>query len=157
MFQSYLRLLKNKKNTSAIQNLIGKFLNDDPENNNNILLKKVLLKNTQSTPDIFWNEQLSWLFVQQKEFDKAFIQEKAIFNRSGENLNRIFNLGVLSKEKGEFETANKIFNFISEQPLDDNTRINIISLLLEIKEYKNSRPEYDIIANDYKKELHHCI
>ena len=153
MFESYLRLLKNKKNTSAIQNLIGKFLNDDPENNNNILLKKVLLKNTQSTPDIFWNEQLSWLFVQQKEFDKAFIQEKAIFNRSGENLNRIFNLGVLSKEKGEFETANKIFNFISEQPLDDNTRINIISLLLEIKEYKNSRSEYDIIANNYKKAL----
>lgn len=154
MFNSYLKLLKsNKQNSTVIQNLIGNFLNDDPKNNNNILLKKALLKNMQSTPDIFWNKQLSWLFVQQKEFNKAFIQEKAIFKREGEDLNRIFNLGILTKQKEDYKTANKIFYFIKEQPLDDDTRINVISFLLEMKEKNSVVSDYDLIANDYKKAI----
>ena len=154
MFNSYLMLIKkNKQNATTVQNLIGKFLSEDPKNKNNLLLKRALLKNLQTTPDIFWNEQLSWLFVQQKEFNKAFTQEKAIFKREGQNLNRIFNLGILTKQQSELETAQKIFTFIKEQPLEKNTRISVLSYLLEMKEITSSSSEYNSIALEYKTAI----
>ena len=154
MFNSYLKLIKkSKQNTTTVQNLIGKFLSDNPKNENNILLKRALLKNLQTTPDTFWNEQLSWLFVQQKEFNKAFIQEKAIFKRKGETLNRIFNLGVLTKQQGNLETAQKIFAFIQEQPLEKKTRISVLTFLLEMKEATSTSSEYNSITTEYQKAL----
>ncbi len=154
MFNSYLMLIKkNKQNATTVQNLIGKFLSDNPKNKNNLLLKRALLKNLQTTPDTFWNEQLSWLFVQQTEFNKAFTQEKAIFKREGQNLNRIFNLGILTKQKGELETAQKIFTFIQGQPLEKNTRISVLSFLLEMKEVTSSSSEYSSIALEYKSAI----
>ena len=154
MFNSYLLLIKkNKQNATTVQNLIGKFLSEDPKNKNNLLLKRALLKNLQTTPDTFWNEQLSWLFVQQKEFNKAFTQEKAIFKREGQNLNRIFNLGILTKQQGALETAQKIFSFIQKQPLEKNTRISVLSFLLEMKETTSTSSEYNSIASEYKNAI----
>ena len=150
MFNSYLKLIKKRnQNTTTVQNLIGKFLSDNPKNENNILLKRALLKNLQAAPDTFWNEQLSWLFVQQKEFKKAFIQEKAIFKREGKTLNRIFNLAIITKEHDDFETAISIFNFINTQPLEKQTRIQVLTYLLEIKERNSVSSEYNNITEEY--------
>ena len=154
MFNSYLKLIKkNKAVTTTVQNLISKFLTDNPKNSNNILLKKTLLKNLQTTPDTFWNEQLSWLFVQQKEFNKAFIQEKAIYKREGETLQRLFELGVLAQQQNELKAAQNIFEFIEQQPLEINTRISVISFLLNMKQQTRDKKEYPAITEDYKKAL----
>jgi len=150
MFNSYLKLIKkNKKITATVQNLIGKFLTDAPKNENNILLKRALLKNLQANPDVFWNEQLSWLFVQQREFNKAFIQEKAIFKREGETLNRIFDLALTTKKQQDLETAKTIFTFIQAQPLEKTTRIKVLLHLLEIKEKTNTQQNYSTITEQY--------
>jgi len=150
MFDSYLKLIKKSKTlTATVQNLIGKFLSDDPKSENNILLKRALLKNLQTTPDVFWNEQLSWLFVQQQEYNKAFTQEKAIFKREGKTLNRIFDLAIVTKEHGDLETAIRIFNFINEQPLEKQTRIKVLTYLLEIKEQNSTPSEYNTIIKEY--------
>jgi len=150
MFDSYLKLIKKSKTlTTTVQSLIGKFLSDDPKSKNNILLKRALLKNLQATPDVFWNEQLSWLFVQQQEYSKAFTQEKAILKREGKTLNRIFNLAITTKEHGDFETATTIFNFINEQPLEKQTRIQVLTYLLEIKEQNSVPSEYNAITKEY--------
>ncbi len=154
MFNSYLKLIKkNKAVTTTVQNLISKFLTDNPKNSNNILLKKTLLKNLQTTPDTFWNEQLSWLFVQQKEFNKAFIQEKAIYKREGETLQRLFELGVLAQQQNELKAAQNIFEFIEQQPLEINTRISVISFLLNMKQQTRDKKKYPTIAKDYKKAI----
>lgn len=154
MFNSYLKLIeKNKAVTTTVQNLISKFLTDNPKNSNNILLKKALLKNLQTTPNTFWNEQLSWLFVQQKEFNKAFIQEKAIYKREGETLQRLFELGVLAQQQNKLVDAQNIFKFIEQQPLETNTRISVISFLLNMKQQTRDKKEYPAIAKDYKKAI----
>ena len=154
MFNNYLKLIKkNKTLTSTVQNLMAKFLTDDPKNTNNILLKRALLKNLQSTPDTFWNEQLSWLFVQQKEFNKAFAQEKAIFKRENETLQRLFELGILAKQQNELDAAKNIFEFIKTQPLEVNTRISVISFLLDMEQHTSSKNKYNSISDSYKKAL----
>lgn len=154
MFDSYLKLIKKSKNlTTTVQNLISKFLSDDPKNENNILLKRALLKKLQNTPDVFWNEQLSWLFVQQKEYKKAFTQEKAIYKREGQALSRIFNLAIVTKEQGDLKTAVIIFNYINEQPLERRTKIQVLTYLLEIKEQNSTPSEYNDITNEYRVVL----
>jgi tetratricopeptide (TPR) repeat protein len=154
MFNSYLKLIKkNRAVTTTVQNLMSKFLTEDPKNSHNILLKKVLLKNLQTTPDTFWNEQLSWLFVQQKEFNKAFIQEKAIYKREGETLQRLFELGVLAQKQNELKAAQNIFEFIEQQPLEVNTRISVISFLLNMKQQTRDKKEFPAIAKHYKKVI----
>ena len=154
MFNSYLKLIKkNKSVTGTVQNLISKFLTDNPKNKNNTLLKKALLKNLQTTPYTFWNEQLSWLFVQQKEFNKAFIQEKAIYKREDETLQRLFELGVLAQQQNKLIAAQNIFKFIEQQPLETNTRISVISFLLNMKQQTRDKKEYPAITKDYKKAL----
>lgn len=154
MFNSYLKLIKkNKAVTTTVQNLMSKFLTEDPKNNHNILLKKVLLKNLQISPDTFWNEQLSWLFVQQKEINKAFTQEKAIYKRENETLQRLFELGVLAQKQNELKAAQNIFEFIEKQPLEINTRISVISFLLNMKQQTSDKTEYTTIAKDYKKAI----
>ena len=76
---------------------------------------KTLLKKSASTPKDVWNVLLSWLFTQQKDFAKALIQEKALFQRKQEDLSAIFTLGKTAFENSAFDTSNKCFNFIVEK------------------------------------------
>lgn len=154
MFSSYLSLIKkNKTIVATVQNLISRFLTDDAQNENNILLKRALLKKLQNSPNIFWNEQLSWLFVHQKEYDKAFRQEKAIFKREGQTLDRIFDLGLLAMNANDFETAQEIFEFIKTQALEKNTHIKVVTYLLNIQEKSSPKKNHNAIALEYQKTL----
>lgn len=154
MFESYLALMqKSKTAINTVQNLMSKFLTDDSNNPNNLLLKKVLLKNLQQSPDVFWNEQLSWLFVQQNNFNKAFIQEKAIYKRGDETLQRLFELGVLAQQQNNLKAAQNIFEFIETQDLEINTRISVVSFLLGMKQKTNNKNTYTSIAQEYQKAL----
>lgn len=154
MFNSYLAVIeKNKAVTTTVQNLISKFLNDNPKNTNNILLKRVLLKRLQNSPKSIWNELLSWLFVQQKEYNKAFVQEKALFKREGETLQRLFELGVLTQQQKDLTTSQRIFEFINAQQLDVNTKISVVSFLLNVKQQSSNPNTYEEISDAYKKAL----
>ncbi len=154
MFECYLRLILNsRQNEHLIQNLVAKFLNEDPESKNNILYKKAILKNMQNGPNTLWNEQLSWLFIQQKQFDKAFIQEKAIYVRDNNDLTRMYNLGLTAKKYDDIDTATSVFSFINKQNIDQKTQIDIALVLIEMKEVKSTIKEYDLIKKKYEQAL----
>ena len=104
MFNSYVNFAEtNPVSLSNIKRAINDFISEDATNENNMLLRKILLKNTQQEPNVLWNGMLSWLFVQQKDFKKAFIQEKAIFNRQPESLDSIEELASICIIDGEVE------------------------------------------------------
>ena len=77
---------KNQRNLPIVQNQLSRFMNEESPEAFNTELRKALLVNTQKTQDIFWNHFLSWYFVQQRDYGKAFIQEKAIYKRDNEDL-----------------------------------------------------------------------
>ena len=69
MFTSYIDFLKdNPGSASNVKRAINDFISEDATNENNIRFKKILLKKSQQEPNILWNELLSWLFIQQKDF-----------------------------------------------------------------------------------------
>jgi tetratricopeptide (TPR) repeat protein len=84
MIETYLlEAYQNPQNLPIIQNQLSRFMTEDADANFNDSLKKALLLRAQKTQEVFWNDFLSWFFVQQKEYGKAFIQQKAIYKRSG--------------------------------------------------------------------------
>jgi tetratricopeptide (TPR) repeat protein len=113
MFSSFIDLVDtNEEYVNTVQRYTSTHITDSKLNDNNILFKKTVLKKSVSNPKNVWNQLLSWLFIQQKEYHKAFIQEKALFKRSPGNSTRILNLGYTSFENNAYTTSKECFDFI---------------------------------------------
>lgn len=145
MFTSLLNIVAKDPNrmSSVIRNL-DDFITTDSDNRNNTILKKLILKNAQRSPDIIWNEMLSWLFIQQKQFYSAFSQEKAIYKRSQDNsLRRLQTLANICVDENEKETAQEVYNYIVvNSPRVDNVKLYAelqrIALDLDLSNNKNT-------------------
>ena len=153
MFQRYLQLLENGKvSQSKVLRQIEGFINEDPENQNNILLKKSLLQKLQKQPNPLWNQLLSWLFVQQHQYKSAFTQEKAIYKRSAnKSLARLENLGHYSYNKKEYPTASLIFKYISEKTTHPITLLKAKLLLLKLDPLQDPNSKKETIKKEYDK------
>ncbi|MEX0289422.1 MAG: tetratricopeptide repeat protein [Flavobacteriaceae bacterium] len=134
MYESYLELIgKGKSSKTNVLRNIDHFISEDPNNENNIKLKKILLQKAQKNPDVLWNELLSWLFVQQKQYNSAFSQEKAIYKRSEESsLQRLEGLGNIALEDKAWVHAKSIFEYIIKNSVDPVTTLNAELHLIDI-------------------------
>lgn len=158
MYETYLQIIEQNNTISKIiKRRLGDFIVEAPEAENNIMLKKVLLKKTQTAPNVLWNDLLSWLFVQQKQFGSAFIQEKAIYKRSGTgSLNRITQLGLLALEEKEDSIAKEIFEFALKNTADRSLKLEVHRYLLQIeiamasqKDYQKIEEKFTSLFNEY--------
>jgi len=132
MFDAYLNMIgKNENYFSKVQRYAGRFITDNSADSNNILFRKLLLKRLQSNPNMAWNQLLSWLYMQQKDYSKALIQEKAIYKRNQESLDRILDLGNLAFTNHDFETTKNTFQYIIENTSDQNLHIEAQYYLLQ--------------------------
>ena len=113
MFDSCMELLDKDENyLGGIQRYISRYISDDASDIINISLKKSILKKSISNPKNIWNELLSWLFTKQKQYGRAFIQEKGLFNRGLENVETIFRLGKIAFTNQDYETARNCYLFL---------------------------------------------
>ena len=150
MFTSYLNYTKyNIAFVNNIKRAISDFISENGENENNVILRKILLKKIQQEPDLIWNQMLSWLFIQQKDFKKAFMQEKAIFNRQPESLDRIEELALIAVNEGDTLLASEIFKFLIKTAQDIDTKLEAHYNLLQIATLIEPETNYKIIENKY--------
>lgn len=135
----------NPQNTVLIQNQFSRFMSDNPEDTFNVSLRKALLSRAQKNQDIFWNQMLSWFFTQQKEYGKAFVQERAIYRREQHSFDNIVNLAQLTIEEGEENIATEILNFILENTDDNDLQIQSHYYLTEMQIKKSVPKDYNEI------------
>ena len=154
MFSNYIDLVgQNPSFLPTVRGMFGQFITEDQGNESNIIFRKLLLKKLQEDQDILFNEMLSWLFVQQKEFKKAFLQEKAIFRRSEENqLGRIIQLAVMSKEEDP-ETALEVLDFIVNEAPSEEIVLQAHQIKLLVQQEIADRKEYAAIEKAYRDLL----
>lgn len=115
MFTAYINLVdKNDAYLNLIQRYASRYITDDPENETNVLFRKALLRKSISKPKKEWNILLSWLFAQEKQYNKALVQEKALYNRGASKLSEIFSLGKLAFDNKAYEAAKQCFDFIDK-------------------------------------------
>ena len=146
----------NPQNSLLIQNQLSRFMSEDADVAFNDALRKALILRTQKNQDVFWNEYLSWFYVQQKEYGKAFIQQKAIYKRNPETFSNIVNLAQLAIEEGDKETAKEIFTFVLDNTKDLELLIQSHTYLMQIridsateKEYPTVASEMDLLLKEY--------
>ncbi len=150
LFSNYLDYVGSKPSfLSNAKRAFSDFISENKENENNLTLRKLLLKKLQSQPDPHWYDMLSWLYIQQKEYNKAFIQEKALYRRTQESLSRIIDLAMTTVNEEEYEVANSIFNYILDNSQDIDTRLTAHQYLLEIEIGRSSKEEFDAIDKKF--------
>ena len=154
MFNSYLNLIeKNLSYKSTAQRYFSLYTTEDSNNEANSILRKILLQRSQQNPDILYNELLSWLFIQQKEYKKAFTQEKAIYRRVGEDLRGITNLAYIAIEDKDYEMGREIVNYIIESSVTPQSRLQGNQILMKM-EVKTATPkQYPEIEKKFEKLL----
>lgn len=143
----------NPQNSIQIQNQLARFMADEGDTSFDDSLRKALIIRTQKNQDLFWNHYLSWFYVQHKEFEKAFIQEKAIYKRNPQSLSNIVNLGQLAIEEENGEAAKEILGFVLENTKDLELLIQANAYLIKMK-IKVAQPKDFVTIN---AELNHLL
>ncbi|MHB8260733.1 MAG: tetratricopeptide repeat protein [Bacteroidia bacterium] len=94
-----------------LQNSLG--YDDEKGGFNNPILRQELQKRIQQHPDkiVFYDFFIN-ILIQQKDFEAAFIQSKALDKRLKEEGYRIMNLGKFCVVNEDFETAQKCYDYI---------------------------------------------
>lgn len=144
MFENYIDYVAYRPNyLNNIKRAVSDFISENKDNENNIFLRRLLLKKIQQEPSPYWYDLLSWLYVQEKAYNKSFIQEKALYKRNPESLDRIIELAITALDDNDDETAKDIFNYILETTQDPSTALTAHQYILEI-DTKNATSEKEL-------------
>ena len=130
------------ESTILIQNQFSRFMTDEGDAGFSANLRKALITRTQKNQDVYWNQFLSWFYTQQKEFGKAFVQEKAIYKRNSESLNAIINLAQLAIDEKDDTTATTILEFVLENTTEIELLVQANTYLMQVKIDTTSEKEW---------------
>ncbi|MDW8297267.1 MAG: tetratricopeptide repeat protein [Raineya sp.] len=84
-------------------------------------VEETLLAKVQEEPNHrAANELLLWLYMQQKNFIKAFVQAKAIDKRFKKQGSQLFEIGRIAFENKDYPATEKILGYFVEQYPNDN-------------------------------------
>ncbi|MGS2762473.1 tetratricopeptide repeat protein [Sinomicrobium sp. M5D2P9] len=156
MYNSLLGLIASRQNMnlSHVQRIISQFITDDASHPHNQLLRKLILKRAQASPDILWNELLSWLFVRQRQYASAFTQEKAIFKRAETvSLQPVIDLGIMAMNDGDNDTATAVFEFITENSGTVSVQLQAYLNILQMQIRKGDVSAYSRIDSKFRSLL----
>jgi len=154
MFSSYVDFVeKNNSFANQVKRYFSDYISENSEDANNAILRKVLLKKIQEQPNVIWNQLLSWLYVQQREYDKAFAQEKAIYKREQESLRGIVDLANLTLEEDMPEISADILMYLIETAIDIETIVDSHKNLLELQTKHATKEEYKVIDQNYNNVI----
>ncbi|MGV8812754.1 MAG: tetratricopeptide repeat protein [Gelidibacter sp.] len=127
------------------------FISENKDNENNLLLRKLLLKKIQTQPDTYWYELLSWLYIQEKAYSRAFTQEKALYMRQRESLSRIIELAMTALSEKENDVATEILQYVLASTQNIGTILTANQYLLDIETTNASPKDLPAIQEKYKQ------
>ena len=148
MIEEYLDAVnENAMVEQNVLNILQARIGTDPENKRTDLLRIALLRRIQRTPEkTEFSEMLIWLFIQQKDFDSALIQAKALDKRMKEDGGRIVSIAALASANANYDIAIKAYQYVIDKGVDNN---NYIPSRMEMLNTMNKKITVD---NNYTKQ-----
>ncbi len=121
MITSYLDLIEfNDAYLQTVQNALNRSIDFENDFEKVEILRTELLRRVQKSPqNTVYSQMLIWLFLQQKEFNSAYVQLKAIDKRLGEDGQRLLNLASLCMNNQAYDVAEKSYEYIVEKGPDN--------------------------------------
>ncbi|MDT0646834.1 tetratricopeptide repeat protein [Zunongwangia sp. F260] len=154
MFQNYLDLIDADPKFFPIANReFNRYISEDASSEANMIFRKLVLKKLQENPALIYNKILSWLFVQQKQYDRAFLQEKAMYRRGESGLQGVINLAIIARDNKDLETAKEIIEYVIEESPSENIVLQGSQLLLALKQESANPEEYDSLDKEFQQLL----
>jgi len=154
MFLSYLNFTENNPTyLNQVLRLFGDYISDQSDSEYNQILKKIVLKKLKSSSNIFWNQMLSWLYVQQQDFKKAFLLERSIFRRNNNSLQGIIDVGMMAKSAKNYTVTFEVFEYVIQNAQDSRLIIEANRQLLELELVRTTSPDLKQIKTKYNTLL----
>lgn len=155
MFDMLLNIVESDPTyTLEILRYVGTFTNEDPQNENNIFFKNLLIQRLQTNPNTSWNMLLSWMYMQEKSYAKALIQEKAIFKRQPDDFSRLLALGDITFNDQDYGNSAQCFDFILKNTSDIQLTIQANLYLIKIEIATKTTPkDLTLIDTKFKQLL----
>ena len=120
-----------------IQTILQNKIANDLSGNLSDLVRQSLLRKIQKNPnETNYSELLYWLFLQEKDFESAFIQAKGLDKRIGEQGERLLSLGRTCVSNQDFPTAEKCFQYVVDKGPEG---VNYITARMELINATNER------------------
>lgn len=138
MINEYLDVLESQDSyIQSVQNALQTSFGNEADSKQNELLKGELLKRIAKNPDkTILSELLIWMQIQQKDFEGAFIQAKALDKRKKEDGNRIMNLAKLCTQNESYDVAVKAYQYVISKGPDNFFYANARMELLDVSYQK---------------------
>ena len=156
MFQNYIYLILESPNYfNVVSRNFNEYITENPKDEANLVFKKLLYKSLQNEPNLLYNQLLSWVFVQEGDFSKAFAQEKAIYKRTDNpSFQRIIELAETAGNTTQHVTVSEpMLTYVINEELDERIQLAAIQLLLQQKVAFIDTSEYSQIATDFENYL----
>ena len=91
-------------------------LQDNLRENEQRLLESVLYRKVQESPgEMFYTEMLVWYLSQRKEFNRAFVQERALDRRMKLGGIRVYDLASIALQNKDYKSAASMFDYIVKE------------------------------------------
>lgn len=134
MINEYLDILQEDDTyIQSVQNSLQTSFGSEADVKQNELLKSELLKRISKRPDkTIFSELLIWMQIQQRDFDGALVQVKAIDKRKKEEGGRLMNLAKQALQNGNFDVAIKACQYVIEKGAGNYFYANARMELLDV-------------------------
>jgi tetratricopeptide (TPR) repeat protein len=161
MINEYMDIIgENENYVQSIQNVLQTILHPDPNDEVKEILRSNLLSRIQKQPEkTIYTELLIWQYIQEKNFNGAFIQAKAIDRRLNENGTRIYSLGRLALSNEAYDVAINCYQYIIDKGRNNlyynGARINLVDAIKEKITHTDNYTleELQEVNNSYKTSL----
>lgn len=117
MIEEYLNVLElHGSYLQAVQNQLQATVYNDKENDLTVKLKSQLLLRIQKSPEhTIFTELLIWLYLQDKDYNNAYIQSAALDKRLKEDGTRMMSLARQAVGNKDYDIAMKTFQYVSSK------------------------------------------
>lgn len=114
MTNEYLDVLEtNEAFLQSVQNSLQLSFGNDADNKKNEVFRTELLKRIQKSPDkTIYSELLVWILLQQKDYEAAFTQVKALDKRKKEEGTRVMSLAQVFISNESYDMAIKAYQYV---------------------------------------------
>lgn len=151
MMDAYVHaLLANEGYFYYLTGVLSKYLTSDPRGRYNLALKKQIAARLAESPSPALLKLMQWVYVREKNYPKAFIQWRALYEAGEASAAEALELAESALENNAPETAERILRFLTENS-DTGQKSRDKALWLLSRSEAVRLPINDALLNRWKK------
>ncbi len=155
MMSAYMNYLdKYPENLSRVRYLITPYLSNANGNVNLDIIRLELIRRIKQKPEAAYYRLLEWLYIQEKNYRKAFYQLRSLYSKKEAGIDEIYYLAQKALENKKTETARLILSYViehSDKPfLIEKAKLSLLEM--DLKNKFDSDASLQEQFNQYFKE-----